>query len=218
MRWRSEFARAIPGDISLALAIRSQHLPKALFRYRSMTDLTLDNLRHGVEYLSAPDAFNDPFDSAAAVALEIHTESLLDHGADKLMQYLVEHHGVQWTDLDHIDVHRATHPFRRVVNMVLDRDPSFTGSKANFSQVLVSATEKVVGTTLSDHARSLVRNSFRIVCFSETYQSILMWSHYADQHRGFCIEYDFTADPWRSVVFPVAYQRSMPDVTESFSP
>lgn len=29
----------------------------------------------------------------------------------------------------------------------------------------------------------------RICCFSETNESILMWSHYADKHTGICIEY-----------------------------
>ena len=29
-----------------------------------------------------------------------------------------------------------------------------------------------------------------LVCLSEKYNNILMWAHYADNHRGFVIEYD----------------------------
>lgn len=36
----------------------------------------------------------------------------------------------------------------------------------------------------------LRRNTF-IACFSETVKSITMWSHYADSHKGFVLEYDF---------------------------
>lgn len=30
-----------------------------------------------------------------------------------------------------------------------------------------------------------------IACFSESIESVLMWSHYADSHKGFALEYDF---------------------------
>ena len=31
----------------------------------------------------------------------------------------------------------------------------------------------------------------QIACFSEQNNSTLMWGHYADSHKGFCLEYDF---------------------------
>lgn len=37
----------------------------------------------------------------------------------------------------------------------------------------------------------ILRKSFGIACFSESYDSLLMWSHYADYHRGICLEYSF---------------------------
>ena len=35
-----------------------------------------------------------------------------------------------------------------------------------------------------------VRNNSLISCFSKRYDSILMWSHYGDKHKGICIEFD----------------------------
>ena len=35
-----------------------------------------------------------------------------------------------------------------------------------------------------------VRNNSLISCFSKRYDSILMWSHYGDKHKGVCIEFD----------------------------
>ena len=35
-----------------------------------------------------------------------------------------------------------------------------------------------------------VRNNALISCFSKKYDSILMWSHYGDKHKGVCIEFD----------------------------
>lgn len=41
--------------------------------------------------------------------------------------------------------------------------------------------------------RSLPGKLFLTTCLSETPSSILMWSHYAVNHTGFCIEYDFNS-------------------------
>lgn len=46
-------------------------------------------------------------------------------------------------------------------------------------------------------------------CLSEQNNSMLMWSHYADENKGICIEYDFNAEDDNSLLrrclFPVTY-------------
>lgn len=37
--------------------------------------------------------------------------------------------------------------------------------------------------------------SFRVCCLSRTYKSILMWSHYANCHKGICLVFDKEKDP-----------------------
>lgn len=44
--------------------------------------------------------------------------------------------------------------------------------------------------TLYEEDLWYLHDLFRISCFSETPCSNLMWGHYADKHKGFCIEYD----------------------------
>ena len=39
-------------------------------------------------------------------------------------------------------------------------------------------------------AESYLRRSTFIACFSETVNSVTMWSHYAHSHKGFVLEYD----------------------------
>jgi len=43
-----------------------------------------------------------------------------------------------------------------------------------------------------------------ISCFSSRYDSILMWSHYAENHRGICIGYD--VNKYIDLIYPVSYQ------------
>lgn len=35
-----------------------------------------------------------------------------------------------------------------------------------------------------------IGHNIGITCFSETYDNPLMWSHYTNKHKGFCVEYD----------------------------
>jgi hypothetical protein len=46
---------------------------------------------------------------------------------------------------------------------------------------------------INNAARTLketLRKNVRIICFAEEHLSMLMWSHYADNHKGFAIIYD----------------------------
>lgn len=43
-----------------------------------------------------------------------------------------------------------------------------------------------------EKSRKLISEQFRVTCLSERRDSPLMWSHYANKHFGFCLEYDFT--------------------------
>ncbi|MDH5233296.1 MAG: DUF2971 domain-containing protein [Gammaproteobacteria bacterium] len=55
------------------------------------------------------------------------------------------------------------------------------------------------------------QSKFGVCCFSETNHSILMWSHYADHHKGVCIEFDFPEhSPQYSNLSKVTYSDEFP--------
>ena len=51
-----------------------------------------------------------------------------------------------------------------------------------------------------------------IACFSENMDNILMWSHYGDGHRGFCLEFDTSFEPFRNIekIHQVIYSNIYP--------
>ena len=56
-------------------------------------------------------------------------------------------------------------------------------------------------------------NIFRVGCLGSDYKNKLMWSHYADSHTGFCIEYDFNNIKWENLLvypLPVLYSKERP--------
>lgn len=56
-----------------------------------------------------------------------------------------------------------------------------------------------------------------MACFSESVKSVLMWSHYANSHQGFVLEYDFRPTlekPIKNVgIYPVIYDEERMDVS-----
>ena len=70
---------------------------------------------------------------------------------------------------------------------------------------------------LATRSRDIVDTIWRVGSLAESPCNRLMWSHYADNHRGLCIEYDFSAfDPFSAGVFfaPVIYSPKRPQVPE----
>lgn len=65
---------------------------------------------------------------------------------------------------------------------------------------------------LSKHIEHQMINEFQIGCFSQNdFTNMLMWSHYANQHEGFCIEYDtnFWNKQFKMFCYPVLYTENM---------
>lgn len=58
-----------------------------------------------------------------------------------------------------------------------------------------------------------VRKSYRVGCLCTDYKNRLMWSHYADSYKGFCVEYDFSLWNEKSIFslpFPISYSENRP--------
>ena len=63
-----------------------------------------------------------------------------------------------------------------------------------------------------------VRKSMRICCFSESIESMLMWTHYANEHKGFAIEYGPNEKSSIALqLWPVFYRDKLFDLSRYFS-
>lgn len=61
-----------------------------------------------------------------------------------------------------------------------------------------------------------MREETFVFCFSEVWNSILMWAHYANNYNGYCIEYDMSKvrDHITYNLYPVLYEKDYIDVTD----
>lgn len=58
-----------------------------------------------------------------------------------------------------------------------------------------------------------INEIFGISCFAKRNDNILMWSHYADKHTGFCVEYDLSkmkSQEAKLMLYPVIYSKKRP--------
>lgn len=82
--------------------------------------------------------------------------------------------------------------------------PELTPARADVQKLLDNA----------DQQMSLrMKELFLIGCLCTDYKNKLMWSHYADSHKGFCIEYDYgmiDIDAQTTLPLPVIYSDERP--------
>ena len=72
-------------------------------------------------------------------------------------------------------------------------------------------------------SRKIISDQCRVTCLSERMDSPLMWSHYANKHYGFCLEYDFTHtitsardfNVAKIMLLPVIYSKKRPLLSNS---
>ncbi|MCI9541021.1 MAG: DUF2971 domain-containing protein [Lachnospiraceae bacterium] len=62
-----------------------------------------------------------------------------------------------------------------------------------------------------------MRKDVFVFCFSEVWDSILMWAHYANNYNGYCIEYDVkqVKKYMTDNLYPVLYEKEYIDITDN---
>ena len=64
--------------------------------------------------------------------------------------------------------------------------------------------------TMIDEAYTDVLSKFRVCCFCQGFDNILMWSHYSNMHKGVCVKFDRAKDELFNDVMPISYNEQLP--------
>lgn len=275
-----------------------------LYKYRSVNQYSLSNLRDGTLFCSAPSSFNDPFDCQIGINLKSYSSEVLNQelssiesyfekfiqiytgemqldscfqneqaifiswqNSKNLMSFLdqcysnrVNPYDLKKLLLDNFNIVAelmlpliSNEQLRSQFSSSFDLFPSLLNRMTPEGKLLLTQNDA----TYEDFARSLgikddvdditlirlmyqaqqpdnssaaikmdidlarvctdmkavVDKTYRVGCLCTDYKNRLMWSHYADGHKGFCIEYDFSAH-WKErgdlLVLPVVYSKERP--------
>lgn len=156
-------------------------LPTQLYKYQAFTTQSLTNLVNRQIWLSSPLQFNDPFDCTADVDVKECSEEDLEE--------ILKHTKNELRGDTHFDVLYRT-----------DGKLNSTFRSA-ISSALRAETKKVMER----------RSEKGLACFSEVHDNMLMWAHYGDGHRGFCLQFDTSYAPLTKAL-KVAYQSEVPQL------
>lgn len=200
---------AAPGlnnpDIAGLQDRKQKHIPSRLFKIRGCTDFALDNLSHKTLCLSTANSFNDPYDTAFWANFRTVGATLLAKrlglSSDETQAALNECDPLR--EIYYAWVETQQFPSDEDVEACIDYELDFhSKSEAKMIDLLVDR----------------LKSTYKICSLTERLDSVVMWSHYGDNHRGFAMEYDFTAlsprCPLRLCLWPVAYTDQLFDITQ----
>ena len=214
--WKDELIKNLfssdPSEINTkkAINLKYKNTPSSLYRYRPF-----DKNRHSLElletdkiYLSKPAEYNDPFDCGLILTTK-------DLSEDFIKEVIVES---TFNDLKKISKCSTKEKVKLKRSKDIRNDlPKFVVKKTrpNISpeeRPKYIEIEKRMFTEGFYLDPGFSQNIY-VGCFSETNKSILMWSHYANNHEGLCIEYNFKelglSNFFSRFIFPVIYKSNI---------
>jgi len=185
---RNLFACKNVNDFNVFRKKHRRKLP-SLYKFSKPTYHAIRNLELKQIYLSQPKDFNDPMDSKMAFTKQEMYYSLIQS------PLLLTPKG----SIKDVFLTRSFEEFENMPNK--PNDVSWVVDCINQNYNNKNFIENYVET----------RNFFRISCFTERVDSSPMWSYYTDDHKGFCVKYNFTKlydENILNYLYPVGYSET----------
>lgn len=171
------------------------NLPKKLFRYRPSNPYSLDALQKDEIWGSTVTEDNDPYEYIPCYNLE-KIDALIqrEFDVDVIKKHILDiKSGFISPQLKTMFDDAHVKQLVQRVQEVADDAPMINNLhllKPIFMQFLQQRFSNIISEFFHDVA--VAEQQYNVACFSEDNTSSLMWGHYADGHKGFCLEYDFT--------------------------
>jgi len=184
-----------------------------LYRYSRVTDRLIDYFNDNMLYFKNPLNFNDPFEcDLCTVDIGINEnidqkyyeyttmlESRLNYVAKKINQI-----GARITDYASSDTHVTDRYYYNKESELYFNEYKALVSEIKLLESCPAAKRKSSLFDAWAKKKEQVISSLGVVCFRESRSNILMWSHYADSHKGVCLIYDSEERPikrWKNFKF-----------------
>lgn len=143
----------------------------SIFRYRSDTEKNINAFVIDKLYFSTPENFNDPYDSLFYIN-KSYFFKMIKRELD-----------------EHMDDYLSTQIKCRLpeVYQILQRNSMIMGNKLESRHI--EKFFKNIDVSING-LKADMRKYPKIICFSKVCTSTLLWSHYANYHKGFSLVYD----------------------------
>ncbi|MDD4680434.1 MAG: DUF2971 domain-containing protein [Clostridia bacterium] len=221
--WKNEFIKRCfdnenVDDFSYGMLIKDKHIPNRLYRYRKFNVHSLDEIKNQHIKVVSPKTFNDLLDTRAKVDFRV----MFQGDNPKIKDSYKKHMGNHMTQEKLDELLSGDDWYDKIL-----REASTQAAKAhNDAKLSPGYIENALKTVvdkqiieINEVAGEMWQSIVHCCCFSETKDNNAMWSHYAQNSTGFCIEYDMTKfthrDFQRRFMYLVIYTDELPDATET---
>ena len=198
--WKSKYVKfMMVSDFENAIPLKYENFPKSFFKFRNLSERTIENIQDNYIWLAEISSLNDPFECSVQID---NNEGLRKYysteGFKKNFNFIS---GQQISDLEVQSLVKSKNPWETYLEICRKRKiPLFLTSEQHLEKVNKRWNEIVKETN----------EKIRICRFSVSKQSLLLWSHYADEHKGITIEYNFEdTEEVRTFIQPVVYRKEI---------
>lgn len=204
------------------------NIPSKLFRNRPCSEMNLDAFNEDKLYAVTPDKFNDPYDSLFRYDKEELCKAVLSSVSNEFIVSLRNYFRSGGTFPEMYSIIYSQDVLDSIRNNLVNTDDVIIENNVKNIEVIREYLRNSIN-NLTDEAVKSVKQLVYIACFSETIHSVTMWSHYADSHKGFSLEYDTSAFRLKCQscdiikqckqaavcnIYPVIYHRQRYDATD----
>lgn len=172
-------------NLSDLLEIKEANFPMSLYKFYAPTIENISDVQNRLLWLADPTSFNDPNDCKIKISKKFEYYCL---------QKLLEN----YNELSYEDKKtllrfpKEYSIYFRFLQVFEDNPAKAMEYAQEIDSHIYNLRNKAEG-ILND----IIRDKFRIACFSsskwdENNYEQLMWAHYTQNHKGFCVEYDIT--------------------------
>ena len=186
--------------------------PIKLFRYRTVNDDNIDAFKSDSIYTVTADMFNDPYDSLFQYDLN-QVESIIRKTANvdflRVIQAIFKSGNFNADILRCFPNGELNVALENLCKTDLSDSEDINDRLGNMASGIITLIKAI-----SPIVETQIRNAITYACFSERVDSITMWSHYTNCHKGFALGYsnDMLSfeqmNMLRCGLFPVIYSES----------
>jgi hypothetical protein len=201
-------------NIDKAQILKNQNIPSKLYKYRPINKFSINNLQKDTVWLNCPNDYNDPYEFYEHIDFEAINREITKKHLEELLERMTSKIQISQEIID--KAKESDKPIE-MIGKALMKENQYTDLKIEtFFDFISDYTAKNNQRLISERLE-FIQESMKVSSFCEENSQFLMWSHYADSHRGFCIEYDI--DKWnksdlrRRILFPIIYQEEVYDST-----
>lgn len=206
-------------NIEAAIEIKKENIPSSLFKYRAVNDYSINNLLQDTVWCTSASNFNDPYDSS--LCFDLSGDFINDSFFESMDNELKKEGEDGIGNIDKNSILNSADPIESMIRLAAKKTGTEVPSEMEdrLCNVLKGVIQKNF-VEMNERFNAAAKEGYKICSFSERLDSMLMWSHYSENHTGFVMEYDFKELPIEDIrsrcLWPVLYDDELFDASRFF--